>query len=43
MVKEICFNCYKETEFLINNVDYDSDVYECTECHEPNHELEDED
>ena len=32
-------NCYKETEFLINNVDYISDVYECTECHEPNYEM----
>ncbi len=44
MVKGICMNCYKETEFLINSIDYAGhEVYECTICHEPDYELEEDD
>ena len=42
MVKSLCMNCYKDTEFLINDIDYTGKVYECTECHEPDFDIEDE-
>ena len=43
MVKGLCMNCYEETEFHINNIDYSGhDVHECTVCKEPNYEMGDE-